>query len=275
MLRIYCNHPISTTQLIPIEEDFHYIIHVHRLKLNDELICFNNQQEYLCKITQVKKHTLLIQPITLLRSSPPPHPIRLVMSMIKSKRLKWVIEKAVEIGVCEILLAHTHRSQSYELSLDKLYAIAKQALQQSNNMIMPKIEYISMQDLVSRNYNMCILSPDGLHISTLIQQHSLSEQQSSNNSIHSTTISSLSSTNMQLDTVFIGPEGGFTSSELSIAKPHQSDSSHSTISLDQPHNSTTSHTNKIYPRLKLGNTILRSETAAILAIHTLQYFLQA
>ena len=218
MPRIYCSHALAINQNIAIEEDFHYLIHVHRLKTNDELICFNNQQEYLCKITQVKKHFIIVETIALIRTNPSQHPIRLVMSMIKSKRLKWVIEKAVEIGVCEILLAHTHRSQSYELPLDKLYSIAKQALQQSHNMIMPNIEYISMQDLIKQNYNMCILSPDGQHIMNL-------------------------ENNRELDTVFIGPEGGFTSFELSVS----------------------------YPKLKLGNSILRSETAAILAIHTLQY----
>lgn len=219
MLRIYCENNLQLNQIIPLIDDFHYIAHVHRLTQKDEMICFNNQYEFLCQIEQIKKNTVFVKVIKLLRSEPTAHKIRLIIGMIKSKRLKWVVEKAVEIGVKEILIANTHRAQSYEYAIDKLYATAKQALQQSKNMIMPKIEYIDMKHVLHTSYNMCILDMHGKHVSEI----------------------------PDCDTILIGPEGGLTNDEL--------------LSL----------TDK-YPKLSLSNSTLRSETAAILAIHTLQYF---
>ncbi len=219
MLRIYYDHELQQNQIIPLIDDFHYIVHVHRLKTEDEMICFNHQYEFLCKIEQIKKNTVFVKTIQLLRAQSENHTIRLIIGMIKSKRLKWVVEKAVEIGVKEILIANTHRAQSYEYALDKLYSVAKQALQQSKNMIMPKIEYIEMKSVLHANYRMCILDMHGKHVSEI----------------------------PTCDTILIGPEGGLTADELSQLSSK-------------------------YPQLSLSNSTLRSETAAILAIHTLQYW---
>lgn len=219
MLRIYYANNLQLNQILPLIDDFHYIVHVHRLKQHDELICFNNTHEFLCTIEQIKKNTVFVKITKLLRSTPPEHKIRLIIGMIKSKRLKWVVEKAVEIGVKEILIANTHRAQSYEYAIDKLYATAKQALQQSKNMIMPNIEYIDMKQVLNTKYNMCILDMHGKHISEI----------------------------PECDTILIGPEGGFTNDEVSNLSAQ-------------------------YPKLSLSTSTLRSETAAILAIHTLQYW---
>lgn len=191
MIRLYTEQALSANHIYPLIDEYHYLAHVHRIKLGDKILYFNNEHEYECNIVQITKKQIMIESKKLLRTYSSEPFYRLIVCNIKSARLKLLIEKAVEIGVSEIIITRSQRSQPYELSVDKLQLVAKQALQQSYNMQMPAIKYKSWKEVLSENYNICILSPDGQHISQI----------------------------PPCDTLLVGPEGGFTDDELTLNYP--------------------------------------------------------
>lgn len=172
---------------------------VLRYKLGDS-VHFTDAESglYSGQICLIKKGEVHIEIQTkqqLIDEEIPNYPI-LVCGILKNKdRLEWIIEKAVELGVKEIILVKTERSERAKVRFDRLELVALAAMKQSKRVILPKISL--SDDLVNV-------------ISGLASTHSVfvAHEQIDKKAV-------LLKSNLVSSPVFVvGPEGGFSDEEI-------------------------------------------------------------
>ncbi len=224
----------------------HHILTVLRRKAGDTLILFDGQNnEYSTLITQIDKKRLwvrLIDSQTINRESA--LNIHLIQGISKGERMDWVVQKATELGVSCITPVHT---QHGAVSLNNERTLKKQehweniiisACEQCGRNSLPLLNPIqSFSDMLSctkkaENEAYWILHPENENKSPL---HPLYKggRRGNFSAIH----------------LLIGPEGGFSTSEVMQA-------------------------NKAgFEPIQFGPRILRTETAAIAVIAALQTLL--
>ena len=141
----------------------------------------------------------------------------LYQSLIKKDKFEWVVQKCTELGVSEFVPIISERSEKKDLNMERLAIIAKEAAEQSGRGRLPKLQkLLKLQEaLESIKNNAVVFDASGSAFST-------------------SQLTDLSTCNL-----FIGPEGGWTSSELELFK------------------------SKNIPIISIGNMTLRAETAAI------------
>jgi len=125
--------------------------------------------------------------------------VHLVISPTKShKRIEWMIEKIVEIGVERVSFMVCKNSIRNNINLNRLNKIALSAMKQTQNTFLPKIDScISFQEIFS------IISSKEKYIAHLNKK----------NNAHLSSILK----NEKSRCILIGPEGDFTNDEVSYA----------------------------------------------------------
>lgn len=179
--------------------------------------------EFVCEIVSIKNDSAEVSIMESKKCSEPTRKIVLFQSLVKKDKMEWITEKATELGVSEIVPVISERSEKKSLNEDRLKKILVEASEQSGRCTLPKLHRLqNLSDVLGT------LDPS----SSLVFDPSGSP------------FSSLDSRFKILDSIFffIGPEGGFTPSELELFK------------------------SKNIPVVSLGSQILRAETAAIAAL---------
>ena len=231
--RICIHQPLSNHQTVILDEGkSHYLQKVLRLKIGHQLILFNgNGREYLSEITELQKKSLQLR--TLSESDPEAEPaltIHLGLALSKGDRFDIAIQKATELGVSRITPLITEFN-TLKLPADRL---EKKVVHWQGI-----IEAACEQS--ERNYLPLLDSPCNLQDwqdytldSNKLVLHPDSEQ----------TFATLKP-NQKL-TLLVGPEGGLSEQDLQLAN------------------------SKGFIRVKLGQHILRTETAPLAAIAAAQ-----
>lgn len=235
------NGRLDTGVLIePTDSQTHYLISVLRLKDGAEIRVFNeNDGEFLARIVSVsrKKITLhlaeqtqppAIEPETEINQS-----VTLAFAPIRRQRMETMIEKATECGVTTLAPVLTTYTQSPHVNLERLRLIATEAAEQSERMSVPHLlKPQKLHDfcagLGTQEMIFCDEAQAGQANAHMLSflQHWIAHQKRDRPEI-----------------ILIGPEGGFSDPETRFL-------------LDQ----TGIH------GVSLGSHILRSDTAAILAL---------
>lgn len=224
----------------PIDSQTHYLISVLRLKDGAEIRVFNeNDGEFLARIVSVsrKKITLhlaeQIRPPVIEPETEINQPVTLAFAPIRRQRMETMIEKATECGVTTLAPVLTTYTQSPHVNLERLRLIATEAAEQSERMSVPHL-----------------LKPQKLHdfCAGLGTQEMIfcDEAQAEQANAHMLSFLQHWKAHQKRDRpaiILIGPEGGFSDPETRFL-------------LDQ----TGIH------GVSLGSHILRSDTAAILAL---------
>lgn len=212
---------------LPIEVVRH--INVVRIRSTDEIVLFNNQgNDYLAKFIELDKRKATVEILsTDIVDNELPIRVTLLMSVIASDKFDLVVQKAVELGVTEIIPIYSQNTQ--RLKADKL----ESRLLHWQNII------ISASEQSGRAKLMSIVHPlefaDAIRNITASQKYILSPH-------HAGRFEELSDASSKI-ALLIGPEGGFTEDEVKIANQQG------------------------YKSVILGNRILRAETAAISAVN--------
>ena len=139
-------------------------------------------------------------------------PVTIAVSVPKGDRLEWMVQKLTELGVDRIVLVECERSvvrlraERETKQLDRLARIAREAAMQSRRVRLPSIS-ASTFGAVACLAGVALAEPGGDALPDGV------------------------------DTILVGPEGGFSAGELAVAAP----------------------------RVELSPTILRVETAALVA----------
>lgn len=224
---------IHDDTIIITGSDVNHIKNVLRMKQGDELIICNGQgKDCYCIINKVSDDEITTNVVseqetgTELKSK-----ITLFQGLPKKDKMELIIQKAVELGVYEIVPVMTKRvivkleDKKKELKkLERWQMIAESAAKQSGRGIIPIVHpVISYQDAILRGQNMDLgiipyENAEGIRFTREIMNR----------------INQYSSIG-----VFIGPEGGFEEAEIALARD-----------------------NNIHP-ITLGKRILRTETAGL------------
>lgn len=221
-----------------IGQDVKHIKDVLRLDHDAEIIICNGQGiDYKCIINKIDKETITAQIINKeLSKSEPKTKITLFQSLIKGDKFEWVIQKAVEIGVSEIVpIITTHCVVKVDFKkldgkLQRWNKIAESAAKQSGRGAIPQVvSPIKFEDAIR------LCNQMDLACIPYEKEHGLSLRAYIADNLGNTL------------GVLIGPEGGFSEEEVLLAQK-----------------------NKVKP-ITLGNRILRSETASIVTLANILY----
>lgn len=172
------------------KENLHYLRKVLRCKENEEIHVFDGTQEaratFNCDYLYIGE--ILITNIN-------EQPLKLAVAQIKQARFEWMIEKASEIGVTEIFILNTTRTNNEVRNFTRLKKIAIEAARQSGRITIPKIHQpISLKEFLQsaiHNQRDCQWTWGGI-LETPAQQRQGELYQG----------------------IIIGPEGGFDDEEI-------------------------------------------------------------
>lgn len=126
--------------------NIHYLKKTLRIKEITEILIFDGEKEYLT-IFNPYDNTIKTQNITRIKEN---LFLKLAIAEIKKERLEWLVEKATELGAQSIFILKTDKSQKYPNNLNRLIKIAIEACKQCNRISIPKIEYISLKNLIEK-----------------------------------------------------------------------------------------------------------------------------
>jgi 16S rRNA (uracil1498-N3)-methyltransferase len=224
-------------------EKARYLISVLRCSAGDELQVFDGEGSlYKSKITGIENKKVIIdlgERISLNAESP--LNLILVQGILKGEKMDMVIQKATELGVKEIIPAITERSQiRHTRKIDRWRKISEEASKQSGRTMIPvvhePVEFSSWLMAHSSQHlkGFIFREEGGLPLKEAIHRFTDSP-------IHRFTDSPIH--------LLIGPEGGFSKEEVSLA------------------------VSKGLITASLGKRILRAETAAISAVALIQFLL--
>ncbi|MCE5287014.1 MAG: 16S rRNA (uracil(1498)-N(3))-methyltransferase [Pelosinus sp.] len=238
MRRFFIDQPLSSLPLVITGADAHHISHVLRLMPGDKVTLIAPQEEVgIAVITSMEKEAvrLNLQEKIVEEREAPLH-ITLVQGLPKSDKMDYIVQKTVELGVCEIIpLAAEHSVVKYDdhKKLDRVkrwQKIASEAAKQCKRTIMPVVE--SVQNLAEI---LAGLADDTVIIMLYEGEVSIGLKQT----LHACKASKY--------VLLIGPEGGFSPEEVFLCKAHKAQV------------------------VTLGPRILRTETAAVAAVALLMY----
>jgi 16S rRNA (uracil1498-N3)-methyltransferase len=236
MPRIYLPSPVFLNNRISItDEKAHYLASVLRCGKGDCLIIFDGKGNcFRTTIVTADKREVVAEVAEKIPCNIESDlNITLVQGLLKGEKMDMVVQKTTELGVKEILPVITGRSQLRDTKkIARWRKIAEEASRQSGRSIVPVVhETVEFDNFLSAH--------DSIHGLVFYEEEGvgLTEAVSSLIPHHSSFF------------VLIGPEGGFTKKEITLAKE------------------------KGLIVASLGKRILRAETAAISAVTLMQFLL--
>ncbi|MDE7441180.1 MAG: 16S rRNA (uracil(1498)-N(3))-methyltransferase [Muribaculaceae bacterium] len=200
MIRFY-SPDIQTEQTLPETESGH-CCRVLRMKEGDRIFVVDGKGwEYECEITDAHpKHTSL--EIISEREDPKHWKERIVLAVAPTKnidRIEWMLEKAVEIGVDEIVLLKCDHSERKNINAERLEKIIVSAMKQSLKATMPLFrglipfrEFMELADTKHRYMGYC---------DEETERREFAKEYPGNEDL----------------TILIGPEGDFSPEEVELA----------------------------------------------------------
>ncbi|TCK98397.1 16S rRNA (uracil1498-N3)-methyltransferase [Natranaerovirga hydrolytica] len=220
--------------------DFNHIKNVLRLKIGDEIeICNGQAKEYCCIIDEIHTNEIIAiiqqenKSNTELKTK-----IILFQGLPKNDKLELIIQKAVELGVFEIVPIQTKRTivkldkKKESKKIERWNGISLAAAKQSKRGIIPKVK------------NIMIYKEALDYATSQVDVVVIPYEKATNMKATKEIIDNL---NVKTVGIFIGPEGGFEEEEIKQAVGQGA----------KP--------------ITLGKRILRTETAGLSIISILMY----
>lgn len=235
LIRLYTPENLkSGAGIVLSEPQHHYLRNVMRLGENDALRLFNdNDGEWLCALKVLDKKQAVIEAIEQLRAPETARDIKLYFAPIKKQRLSNLIEKAVELGVSELIPVITSHTENRKLNIEKIQLQIIEAAEQCERLSVPKLH-----DALSFDQFLAALQTTQTTTYAALERHDAAP-------IHEFEIHAPCA-------FFIGPEGGFSETEkVQIERVKQEQ--------------------KLLKTVNLGKLVLRSETAALFCLSQVQF----
>ncbi len=218
--------------------DVNHIRNVLRMKIGEKVrISDNEGQDFYCEVAQIGSEEISLAILAQAEDTEPSLKITLFQGLPKGDKMEQVIQKAVELGVTEIIPV---AMKNCVVKLDEKRAKAKQArwqaiaqsaAKQSKRSLIPTVgEVMRFADAVAYAKKLDV------RILPYENQRGLAHTREVFGRIEKGTSVG----------IFIGPEGGYDSAEIALAKDDME-------------------------MVSLGNRILRTETAGLCALSMLLY----
>ena len=199
---------ISETSVTITGDDVKHIKKVLRLRAGEKIdVCNGCGTDYKCEIREISEGAVVAEVLEASENtSESPIKVRVFQGMPKSDKMDYIIQKCVELGVYEIIPVIAKRSVSIPKDVEKKTVrwqrIADEAAKQCGRGYLPKVwPAISFSDAMKS------VNPE----EELVLMPYECERE---NSLKA----ALKDTDKKTVSVFIGPEGGFDDSEVSLAE---------------------------------------------------------
>lgn len=171
------------------------ILNVFRLRTGDRVVLFDGSgQDCECEIESedpLKFKVLSSKPSRFM----PKHRLYLYAAIVKKDNFEFIVEKATELGVTDIIPVVAERTEKKALNEERLKKIAVEASEQSGRGDVPRIHAI-------QNLNDAVLSAADIRSVAFHTEGELLSKENSTKSGDSA--------------IFIGPEGGWTEREIEM-----------------------------------------------------------
>lgn len=233
---------ISETDVRIEGSDVNHIKNVLRMKCGEKIrISSNTGKNFYCTVSEITGDYVLADILEELQENTElPNQIYLFQGLPKSDKMELIIQKAVELGVYEIIpvamkncVAKLDEKKAAS-KIARWQEIAKSAAKQSKRSLIPTIQ-------MPLSYKLAVQKAKELDV-VLVPYENKRGMQATRE-----VISAIKKG--QTIGIFIGPEGGFDTSEIDLIKEE----------------------GKL---ISLGNRILRTETAGMAALSMLVYQLE-
>ncbi|GAA0457473.1 16S rRNA (uracil(1498)-N(3))-methyltransferase [Alkalibacillus silvisoli] len=240
---------LPNDRLIIKNDDYHHIVNVMRMQIDDEFICCDpSEQSYLVKIVEIVDsdktiHGEIVKPLD--EQNELPVNVTIAYGLPKGDKLDLVVQKGTELGMRELIPLKMDRSvvkwdeKKADKKIQRLQKIAKEAGEQSHRQTVPSIG--SLQNLRSLLQDRTF---DQIMVASEYEAKSLENKDNS----FAHTIEHFNEGDDVL--VIVGPEGGISEAELQLCQEED-----------------------VTP-IRLGPRILRSETAPLYILSALSFYLE-
>ncbi len=153
MHRFYVDTPLAACSDLTLDKiQSHQIEHVLRLKPGEALRVFNQGGEFEAVIAAIDRHQVRValqSPLAI--ALPGAVAITLFVAMIKPAKMDWLVQKATELGVREIVPLKTKRSQVEHFNHERFGKIAQEATEQCERLDIPSLcAIVSLPDALSK-----------------------------------------------------------------------------------------------------------------------------
>ena len=231
--RLYVDAPLGQGANVPLDSaQAHYLGTVLRLKSGGRVLVFNGRDGEWSATLVSSKRTAALDVGAKTREQSSPADLHYLFAPLKTARLDYMVQKAVEMGVSRLQPVLTRHGQVARVNMQRMRANALEAAEQCGILSLPDIEapVPLAQLLAARDAGRLLVFCD--EASEVVSP--------------AAALSGLSHSPLA---VLIGPEGGFADDER-------------TALLRLPN----------VVRLSLGPRILRADTAAVAALTLAQTF---
>ena len=236
MQQIFVNEGPVDDSFVITGDDMHHLVRVVRLKRGEVIrVSSADGLNYLCEVSDITSDELIARVKEEVPSTELSNKNYLFQALPKGDKMETIIEKCVELGVHEIIPVQMKNcivkldDKKKKSKLTRYQTVAETAAKQSKRSIIPKVaDFMSFKDAFEYAKSLDVLllpyeSKNGMK-DTFDALDSIKEGMSIG--------------------VFIGPEGGFDSSEIELVR-------------------------ESCRIISLGRRILRTETAAICTLSML------
>ncbi len=190
---------IGTQVTVSDRDVLNQIRKVLRLRAGDRAIFLDGAgKEYESEIRELNPESLIAEILSAQENKNEPElKITICQALCKKDKFEWVLQKGTEAGVSEFVPVLAERSEKLGLNSERAEKILKEAAEQSERGIIPKLQEIQKFEDALRNFSG----------EKIILDKSGEPMKSYELSVKSSKLA-----------IFIGPEGGWTAEELEFAK---------------------------------------------------------
>lgn len=223
--------------------DVNHMKNVLRMKIGEELqVSDGENKKYRCKIEAFTEREVCVTILEELKSDTElPSKLYLFQGLPKSDKMEWIVQKAVELGVWEIIPVATKRAvvkldeKKAAKKVERWNSISESGAKQSGRTVIPEVKQVM-------SYKEALAYAKQLDV-VLIPYELEEGMQETKQLIRSINPG-------QSVGIFIGPEGGFEQEEIGMAMESGA------------------------TPVTLGKRILRTETAGLTMLSVLMYHLE-
>lgn len=172
MPRFFVEHA-DPEQIIITGEDANHIGRALRMRTGEELTVCAEGMDYQCEITRITDSEVFLRPHTITPcAAEPTVKVTLYQAVPKQDKLAEIVQKAVELGACEIVPVLTSRCVSrpskgdFEKKRQRLQKIAVSAAKQSGRGIIPQVASLmswkeALQDMQQQDIAVMLYEEEG------------------------------------------------------------------------------------------------------------------
>lgn len=234
---------IEETELVITGGDVNHIRNVLRMRPGECIAVSDGMgREYCCRLKEVGSDKVIAEILKEQRESRElPARIYLFQGLPKGDKMEWILQKAVELGVFQVIPVVTQRTvvkldkKKEDAKVRRWNSIAESAAKQSGRSLIPQVtEVMSFKEALAFTGGFDVKIIPFEHAEGMEETKRQLEQIRSGMSVG----------------IFIGPEGGFEESEIVLAESQG-----------------------VRP-VSLGKRILRTETAGMMILSVIGYLLE-